>query len=97
MQTDPRNTQPTPADDRLFVWPAADAYVKPVDQEGKRVYAIHQADGQQVAVAETREMSEDILADLGADGRLVALTLEHASNNTDVTEFSYRQVTGRPA
>lgn len=48
-------------------------------------------------VAETREMSEDILADLGADGRLVALTLEHASNNTDVTEFSYRQMTGRPA
>ncbi len=48
-------------------------------------------------VAETREMSENILADLGADGRLVALTLEHASNNADVTEFSYRQMTGRPA
>ena len=57
MQTDPQNTQFTQGDDRLFVWPAADAYVKPVDQEGKRVYAIHQADGQQVAVAETREMA----------------------------------------
>jgi hypothetical protein len=57
MQIDRQNTRATHGDDRLFVWPAADAYVKPVEQEGKRVYAIYQADGQQVAVAETREMA----------------------------------------
>jgi hypothetical protein len=57
MHTDPRDIRTSHGEDPLFVWPAADAYVKPIDQEGKRVYAIHQADGQQVAVAETREMA----------------------------------------
>ncbi|MBS3734867.1 MAG: DUF2283 domain-containing protein [Phycisphaerae bacterium] len=49
------------------------------------------------AVAETREMSEDVLADLNADGALVALTIEHASNKTDVNEFSFQQVAKQPA
>ena len=68
MQTDPRNTQPTQTDDRLFVWPAADAYVKPIDQDGKRVYAIHQADGQQVAVAETRDAAFAFLGQQNVEG-----------------------------
>jgi hypothetical protein len=68
MQTDHRDVQPTYTDDRLFVWPAADAYIKPIDQEGKRVYAIHQADGQQVAVAETREMAFAFLGQQNVEG-----------------------------
>ena len=67
MQTDPQTTQ-FQGDDSLHTWPAADAYVKPVEQEGKRVYAIHQADGQQVAVAETREMAFAFLAQQNVEG-----------------------------
>jgi hypothetical protein len=68
MQTDPQKTQPTAGDDRLFVWPAADAYVKPVDQEGKRVYAIHDSDGRPIAVAETREMAFAFLGQQNVEG-----------------------------
>jgi len=48
-------------------------------------------------VAETREINENTLIDLDANGNLVALTLEHARGVTDLTEFSLHQVVSQPA
>ena len=39
------------------------------------------------AVVETRELDEDTLLDLDADGALCALTIEHASSRTDLESF----------
>ncbi len=39
------------------VFPVAAAYVKPVDQDGKRMYAIHDQHGTVVAMAATRELA----------------------------------------
>ena len=44
------------------------------------------------SVAETRDLDENTLLDLDAEGRVVALTLEHASERADVPHFSYEQV-----
>jgi uncharacterized protein YuzE len=41
-------------------------------------------------VAETRDLNENVLIDLDADGRVVSLTIEHAKQQTDVAEFSYQ-------
>ncbi len=35
-------------------------------------------------VAETRDLDENTILDLDADGKLVAITMEHASTRTDV-------------
>lgn len=43
-------------------------------------------------VAETREINENTLVDLDADGNLVALTVEHARGVTDLSEVSLHQV-----
>ena len=43
-------------------------------------------------VAETRDLDENTLLDLDAEGQVVALTLEHASERADVPHFSYEQV-----
>lgn len=48
-------------------------------------------------VAETREINENTLIDLDADGNLVALTLENARGVTDLGEFSLHQVVSQPA
>jgi uncharacterized protein YuzE len=46
-------------------------------------------------VAETKEISEDILVDLDADGRLVSMTIEHAKTSATIKDFSYQElVTG---
>ena len=44
-------------------------------------------------VAETRDLDEDTILDLDADGRVCAITVEHASTRTGIPEFSYEQVT----
>ena len=44
------------------------------------------------AVAETRELSEDVYLDLDADGHVVSLTLEHASRRGDLSEFSFKRL-----
>ncbi|MEO1090448.1 MAG: DUF1150 family protein [Pseudomonadota bacterium] len=36
---------------------AAEAYVKAVEQEGRRMYAIHAEDGRPIALAATRELA----------------------------------------
>jgi uncharacterized protein YuzE len=44
-------------------------------------------------IAETRNLNENILIELDAEGRLVSMTIEHAKQQTDVREFSYQFAT----
>ncbi|MBI4516183.1 MAG: DUF2283 domain-containing protein [Deltaproteobacteria bacterium] len=46
-------------------------------------------------VAETREISENIYADLDQRGNLVNMTIEHARTNARLDEFSYQEVLSR--
>jgi uncharacterized protein YuzE len=48
-------------------------------------------------VAETKELNENTLFDLDADGAIVAITFEHAREITNLSEFSLTQVVGQPA
>jgi uncharacterized protein YuzE len=43
-------------------------------------------------VAETRELDENTLLDVDANGEVCALTLEHASKRADIPHFSYEQI-----
>lgn len=43
-------------------------------------------------IAQTRDLDENTLLELDADGRVCALTLEHASQRTDARRFSFEQV-----
>ena len=41
-------------------------------------------------VVETRDLNENVLIELDAEGRVVSMTIEHAKQQTDVGEFSYQ-------
>lgn len=43
-------------------------------------------------VAETRDLDENATLDLDAEGRVVAMTVEHASERADVHSISYQQM-----
>lgn len=43
-------------------------------------------------VAETKEISGSIYADLDMHGSLVSMTIEHARTNAQLQEFSYQEV-----
>ena len=43
-------------------------------------------------VAETRDLDENTLLDLDADGNVCAITVEHASKRAGIPQFSYEQV-----
>lgn len=43
-------------------------------------------------VSETRDLDENTIADLDAEGRICALTIEHASIRADIPHFSFEQV-----
>ncbi len=45
------------------------------------------------AVAETKELNENIYVDVDADGRVVSLTIEHARATSGKLDFSYETVT----
>lgn len=45
-----------------------------------------------VPVAETRDLDEDTILDIDADGRICAMTVEHASERAGIPQFSYEQV-----
>ncbi len=45
-----------------------------------------------VPVAETRDLDENTLLDLDADGNVRSITIEHASKRADAPQFSYEQV-----
>jgi len=44
------------------------------------------------AIVESRDLDENTVLDLDAQGRVCALTFEHASQRTDVPHFSYEQI-----
>lgn len=43
-------------------------------------------------VAETRDLDEDTLLDVDAEGDICAITIEHASRRADIPRFSYEQI-----
>jgi len=43
-------------------------------------------------VAETKDLDENTLLDVGNDGKIIALTLEHASERADIPHFSFEQI-----
>ena len=43
-------------------------------------------------VVESRDLDENTLLDLDADGNIAGMTIEHASTRTDSPTFSYEQV-----
>lgn len=46
---------------------------------------------------ETRELSPDLYVDLDADGRVVSITIEHASRQADLSDFTFERVAAGPA
>jgi uncharacterized protein YuzE len=46
----------------------------------------------EAAVTETRDLDENTLLDLDANGNICAITIEHASERADIPKFSYEQV-----
>jgi uncharacterized protein YuzE len=46
----------------------------------------------EAVVAETRDLDEDTLLDLDADGNVCAITIEHASKRAGFPEFSFERV-----
>jgi uncharacterized protein YuzE len=43
-------------------------------------------------IVETRDINENILVELDAQGNLVSMTIEHAKQYMDVESFSYQKV-----
>jgi uncharacterized protein YuzE len=43
-------------------------------------------------IAETREISENVLVDLDAEGNLVSMTIEHATTSAAIKELSYQEL-----
>jgi uncharacterized protein YuzE len=48
---------------------------------------------QDAAVAETRDLDEDTVLDVDANGNICAITIEHASHKTGAPQFSFEHVT----
>lgn len=46
-----------------------------------------------VPVMETRDLDENTLLDIDAQGNISAITVEHASERAGIPEFSYEEVT----
>ena len=44
-------------------------------------------------VAETRDLDENTLLDVDAQGNICAITVEHASKRAGIPEFSYEEIT----
>jgi YD repeat-containing protein len=44
-------------------------------------------------IAETHDFSEDILVEFDDAGNLVSMTIEHASQKANMSDFSFQQVT----
>ncbi len=43
-------------------------------------------------IVETRDLDEDTVIDLDAEGRICAITMEHAGERTGVPRFSFEEV-----
>jgi len=44
-------------------------------------------------VSETKDLDENTILDLDRDGRICAITIEHARERAEIPSFSYEQVT----
>lgn len=44
-------------------------------------------------VSETRDLDEDTVIDVDEKGNLISLTIEHAKERADITNFVFQQVT----
>lgn len=44
-------------------------------------------------VAESIDLNENMIVDLDSDGNVVAITLEHAQKQANISEFSFQQIT----
>ncbi len=44
-------------------------------------------------VAETKDLDENTILDLDRSGKICGITIEHASERTDIPTFSYEQIT----
>lgn len=47
-------------------------------------------------IAETRDLNENTLIELDNYGNLVSMTIEHATKQADITDFSYQHVMMHP-
>lgn len=47
-------------------------------------------------IAETRELSEDIYLDLDDSGHVLSITVEHASQRSDLSEVSFIRMNHKP-
>ena len=43
-------------------------------------------------VTETKDLDENTVLDLDAQGRIMAITVEHAKERTEIPQFSFEQV-----
>jgi uncharacterized protein YuzE len=43
-------------------------------------------------IVETRDINENILIELDAQGNLVSITIEHAKQQMDIENFSYQKI-----
>ena len=41
-------------------------------------------------ITETHDLNENVLVELDENGRVVSMTIEHAKQQTDISEFSYQ-------
>lgn len=41
-------------------------------------------------IAETYDLNENVLVEMDAKGRVVSMTIEHAKDQADVSEFTYQ-------
>jgi len=48
-------------------------------------------------VYETREITENIFIDIDDKGNLINITIEHAKANSELWEFSYKQIQKKTA
>jgi uncharacterized protein YuzE len=53
-------------------------------------HPVHRIQGR--AGAETRDLDENTVLDFDPDGRITAITVEHASERTGIPQFSYEQI-----
>jgi uncharacterized protein YuzE len=45
-------------------------------------------------IAKTQDLGENVLVEMDEQGRLVSMTIEHAKQQMNVTEFSYQLAAG---
>src|SRR2546423_459822 len=46
-------------------------------------------------IAETKDLDENTLLDLDAEGNICGITIEHAKERTDIPSFSYEQIAAK--